>query len=160
MNILRLSAATIALIGYGASVLADEPTDSAQTAADGVSETSEMRWSEFDPARSTLLKQANAVYAALRAREAAEQGIELDTVFVSAADAAQSPSNPGNCRHLAEAGSLIMRERCFYETRGEAALNEFQYRMETQFIRDQQDRAFLEAAEYELAYRRSLQEQQ
>jgi hypothetical protein len=107
MNLLRLSAASIALIGFGTS-LADEPAETAQSATDGASATSQLRWSEFDPAASTLLKQANAVYAALRAREAAEQGIEIDTVLITAVDADQGSTNAGNCRHLAEPGSLIM----------------------------------------------------
>jgi hypothetical protein len=159
MKALRLTAASIALIGFGSS-LADETLDNSATPADGASAPSRVLWSEYDPAESTLLKQANAVYAALRAREAVEQGIEIDTVLVTAADAGQGNTGTGNCRHLAEPGSLFMRERCFYETRGEESLNEFQYRMEKQFIRDQQDRNFLESAEYELAYRQYLNQQQ
>jgi hypothetical protein len=158
MKAFRLTAVSVALMSCG-SVLADEPAENAPAQPAGAANAANTLWSDFDPAESTLLKQANAVYAALRAREAVEQGIEMDTVLVTATDAGQDNTSVGNCRHLAEPGSLFMRERCFYETRGEAALNEFQYRMEREYIRDKQARDFLESAEYELAYRQSLQQQ-
>lgn len=160
MKTLRLTAISIALLGYGTSV-ADEPAESTAEATEGVQETeTQFLWSNYDPSESTLLKQANAVYAALRAREAAEQGIEIDTVTITAADAGQTTASAGNCRHLAEPGSLFMRERCFYETSAESAANEFQYRMEMQQNKALHDINFLESAEYEMAYRRFLAQQQ
>jgi hypothetical protein len=160
MKTLRLTAISIALLGYGTSV-ADESPENALDAPAGAQETSsQLLWSDFDPGESTLLMQANAVYAALRAREAAEQGIEVDTVTITTADAGQTTASAGNCRHLAEPGSLFMRERCFYETSAESAANEFQYRMEMQQNQELHDINFLESAEYEMAYRRFLAQQQ
>jgi hypothetical protein len=155
MKLLRLSAATIALIGYG-SVQAQEAADAASGDAGAADQNSApVLWSDVQQGQSSLLAQAEAVFAALRARDAAERGVELETVEVTLADN-DTVQRGSNCKHLAIPGSRFMTERCIYESPGERALNQYQYESEFEQIREQSDMMFLEIAEYELAYRQSL----
>jgi len=163
MKSLRLAAMTIALVGFGIS-LADEAPDNAAAASEAEATNSAsppFRWSDFAGEESTLRQHANAVYVALRAREAAERGIELDVVSINLADADQGDSSKtGFCRHMGTPDSRIMRERCTYQTSDEKAFNDYQFREEIEQIREMQELMWLENAEYELAYRRSLMQQQ
>jgi len=164
MTSLRLAATTIALLGFG-TCLADEAPDNATEASEATeipaAAAAEFRWSDFASDVSTLRQQANAVYVALRAREAAERGIEIDFVSIELADTDEADSSRvGFCRHMGTPDSRIMRERCTYQSTDEKAFNDYQFREEIEQIREMQELMWLENAEYELAYRRSLMQRQ
>jgi hypothetical protein len=145
MKLLRLAAVAIALGGFG--VAQAEETNS------------QVLWSSFELSESSLFIQFNAVVSAWREREAAKSGIPIENIDATVADNRQGVANPGNCKHLALPGSRFMTERCFYESPGEAALNEWQYSREMVEFQEQLERNFLEEAEYGLAYRRYLNAQ-
>jgi hypothetical protein len=169
-----LSAIPIALLGAGVGQADDGPTGPAGGTDHLLAavETPEMRWSDFRLAESTLAPQINAVFATRNSRRmiaspdangGAGEPVEMAAVTVNAMDATAteaSASGPraGQCLHMAKPGSRIMRERCFYEDPGEAALNDYQFRAEIEQMLEQNARDFLEVAEYSLGYRRSLAE--
>jgi len=145
MKLLRLAAVTLALGGFG--VTQAEETDSP------------VLWSSFELSESSLFVQFNAVVSAWREREAAERNIPIENIDATVADNSPGIDKAGNCKHLALPGSRFMTERCFYESPGEAALNEWQYSREMIEFQEQLERNFLEEAEYGLAYRRYLNAQ-
>lgn len=159
MHLLRLSAISVALFG-SVSALADEADDPAIERSRTAASAPQPLWSEFTD-ESSLLSQAQAASAAHNRRVAKARGVSLETIDATLmADAGTPAAENGNCKHLPLPGSRFMTERCFYETPGEAALNDYQFRREIQENIEQQQRNYLEIAGYSLGYRRSLAEQQ
>jgi hypothetical protein len=119
----------------------------------GISQPAATLWSTLDE-ESSLLAQARAATNSLRALIASEDGVEVETIDATATFAAASPAaapeeqRDGYCQHLPRPGSRIMEERCFYPTRGEAALNDYQFRAEIEQIREQQALLFMENSEF------------
>ena len=160
MKILRLTAATIALVGFAAA----QAQESAGEVTAETENQQEFRWSDYPIEESTLTAQAKTAYAILRVRDAAEYGtpLEIDTVAVDLADASDRTPNSGLCRdRMPRPGSrIVVKDRCIYESPGEAALNEFQYEMERRRMQELADIRFLDYAEYNMAYRREQARQQ
>jgi hypothetical protein len=162
MNLLRLSAVTIALTGFGIALADESARTDRGLSAKPAAGAREQLWSEFDDADSLLLPQVRAVFAALSSRKAAADDVEVEAISVAVADPdlrASNVSNAGNCKHLPLPNSRFMTERCFYQSEGQKSLDDYQYRMEIIQTREQNDRDFVEVAEYGLTYRRSMLEQ-
>jgi hypothetical protein len=166
----RLTAATLSLLGAGMCIADELPPAGPDPAAESAG-SPELVFSDYRPADSTLLPQINVVLAALIASKAGAQGssgvdeLAIEVVDVNAMDSTlagvrSSAAGRSLCRHMARPGSRIMRERCFDETAAEAAFNDYRYQREIEQMREQNARDFLEVAEYGLAYRRSLAEQE
>jgi hypothetical protein len=133
------------------AVQADEPTSQPTPATDanGQEGPGLLRWRQLGD-DSTLLPQAVAATASLRALIAAERGVEIETIDLTATGvaAAEPQRRDGNCKHLPLPGSRFMTERCFYETRGEEALNDYQLEQDIKENIYLHQLNFLEQAEY------------
>ena len=175
MKLLCLTTLAIGL-GGATACLADDLLTAGHGQGAATAGRPELVFSDYRPSESTLLPQINAVLAALMAKRAGADSsganvangpngpeielVEFDYRNSTLADARSDASAGPLCKHMAPPGSRIMRERCFYEAPGEAALNDYQFQEEIEQMREQNARDFLEVAEYGLAYRRSLAEQQ
>lgn len=157
MSLSRLSALALAVAAVAS---AEANGDSATTSGSAATATlvAVPLWKDA-PGESSLASQAKAAAAAHRLRVAAARGVSVETIDATMADSRPPAGDNGNCRHLPMPGSRFMRDRCFYESPGEAALNEYQYRREFEESFEKMQREFLDVAEYSLAYRRYLNEQ-
>jgi hypothetical protein len=152
VNRLRLSAATIALIGCGATYADDVSPISNSHGADSAAEqhsaarAEKLLWTDFANEPSSLLPQAMAVIGALEGGMADTDTVSITVVNVSALDDDPGTAGAGGCRVMPRPGSRIVEERCFYPTAVEQALNDYQFTEELRFMR-------------EAALRRQLEEQ-
>lgn len=143
MSKLRLSAATLALIGCGVAHSDDESTSPTTVQGDPVSAASRaapdtrVLWSDFASEQSSLLPQARAVFAALRIQAGQDDELAVSTVTVNPFNEDRVMAPNGDCRVMANPGSRIMEERCYFPSPVEQALNEYQYREEIRYMREE-----------------------
>lgn len=145
MNVVRLTATTVALVGLAAQAqesggAAERETKQAENAAQALAPT---LWTESAAERGSLLPQLNAVLDALRANTTAEPVITVDAAVLAGAP---SSSDDNNCNVMPNPGSRIRAERCFVTTAAEQALNKYQFDEELRFARQEADRKRLEEA--------------
>jgi hypothetical protein len=170
MKLLHRTTVTMALFGAG-TCLADEPPNTQAELAVDPGERQELVLGDVRPEGSELLLHIEAATAWLRSGRSVTPGslsadtVEIQTIDVSAAnaggiEAGTQVASTTLCKHMAPPGSTIKRQRCFYETPGEAALNDFQFRAEIEQMLEQNARDFMEVAEYGDRYRRSLMDVQ
>jgi len=136
---------TISLVLAGSlSAFAEETPEAAASATDVEKQRPAFRWSDAK-AESALLRQAQAVFAVLRA----QAGLENDDVtIVTVANAdSDTSSSSDNCDLMPIPGSRIRAVRCYFPSEGEKALNQYQFQEEIRQTRQQQDILRMEQAE-------------
>ena len=86
---------------------------------------------------SSLARQAKAVFAALRERDAAERAASDRALVTRVAVASDDQTTTdGDCQLMERPGSRIREERCYYPSEVERALDEYQFQEEVRFNRD------------------------
>jgi hypothetical protein len=138
MNRLRISAAWIVLLTLPlASSAALAEDDKQEPSAVDALRTEPGLWSAYADDDSSLLTQATAVFADLRAKH----GVEAEPLIapknvqvVAMNDDSVRHLRTGNgsegCKFMEIPGSRIREWRCYFPNEGEKALNEYQFREE------------------------------
>jgi hypothetical protein len=138
-----LSAAALALFAFG-TAQAQEAIRAATVPDDAAAREHQDRAMSEPTYDGSLLTQAKAVLAALRARREVEEQVRASddasvaTVLVDASAIAGRAvtAAASECRLMPMPGSRIMKERCYYPSDGERVLNDQQFREELRYMRD------------------------
>jgi hypothetical protein len=148
MNLLRLSAVPIAVFGLPLSFSAANAEDSEISSAPGVLGSEVSHWAAYADDDNSLLTQARAVFADLRAKrglepEAPTVGKNVQVVAMNDRPGQQLRTGNGSegCRFMEIPGSRIREWRCYYPSEGEKILNAYQFREE---IRDNIQRGLVQ----------------
>lgn len=153
MNRLRASAASIALAALPlsfSSLVAQESQDNDERSVPAAPGSEPANWTAYADDDTSLLTQASAVFADLRAKH----GVEAEPVIVAKNvdlvamnDRPGRPIREGNgsegCKFMESPGSRIREWRCYYPNDGEKALNEYQFSEEIRINRRLSEAAFL-----------------
>jgi hypothetical protein len=140
-----VTAISLAFAGSLVAQADDERKSSASHRPAG--DDSEFRWSEGQLS-SSLLPQANAVFAALRAQYSQETD-DVEVLSIRVADLDSAAEGSDGCELRPATGSRIREVRCYNPTPGEKALNDYQFQEEIRYTRQQQDIKQMQQAELE-----------
>lgn len=130
-------AAVVGLVSFAAGAQETALQDRAGGTERADRKSEQPLWSEFEKDESTLLPQLNAVIASLRAKDVDDGELVAATVEMRISADPDAESTREECRVMPSPGSRIRTERCFSESPGEKALNEYQFDEEIRFAREQ-----------------------
>jgi len=156
MNLLKCSALSLALVASHAATADEQLTDQAtpRTVDPG---PDRVLWSDLSE-EGSLLTQVESVFRYLNSRYSAEPVITVQSIDITESAEGELGSNQGSCVHRADPGSRIIRERCVYISPEAESFEQFLVHDSIEQFRDEQDRWFIEQAEYGDTYRRSQQD--